>query len=298
MKIAHISDIHLSYRYKSHNFDKLIKILEYVSGNSFDHLVITGDITHTAQKYDFQSLKEILKTFGMYNNQKTTIIIGNHDIFGGVVTAEDVYNFPIKCKNTDYKKQVNNFFNHFSELYENCSFPDPENVYPFIKTVGDVAFFGLNSIAEYSYIKNPLASNGKLCKKDFTVLKTAVNSVEIKSKFKIAIIHHHFSRFKKDNVHLNNYFWNKIEKNTMKLRKKNKILKLFKTMDVKLVLHGHIHIYSDYLKSGIHFINAGNSIENGNEKELLINMIEIDKNKMTSNQVNPLEKRIFSHINY
>jgi 3',5'-cyclic AMP phosphodiesterase CpdA len=285
MKIIHISDLHLDYKNKINNFDKLISLLEYINKIGFDHLVITGDVTHTGQKYDLRSLRDLLFEYNLLNAKKTTIIIGNHDIFGGVVTAEDVVTFPSCCRKINFSEKVEEFHNYFSELYDNCIFPYGENKYPFIKLLDDIVLIGINSVAEYSLFNNPLASNGKIGKKQLKALRSELVNSKYENKTKIVLSHHHFAQFVKDSAHLNNPLWDKIEKNTMKLRGKKKILKTFRQSGIDLVFHGHIHKNCYYEKKGIRFINAGDSIDNTYRTNFRLNLIEINDGKLVVDRI-------------
>jgi predicted phosphodiesterase len=67
----------------------------------------------------------------------------------------------------------------------------------------------------------------------------------------------------------------RIEKQTMKLRGKKKLMKIFYENNIRLVLHGHLHESCEYFKHRIHFLNAGASIENKNRNSFFLNDIEI-----------------------
>ena len=102
MKIIHISDLHLDTFYKQDNYIKTLLLFEYIADSGFDHVVITGDITENAEKSAFLMARNLLKKFNLLNPHKCTIIIGNHDIFGGVLLAEDILNYPKKCRLTNF----------------------------------------------------------------------------------------------------------------------------------------------------------------------------------------------------
>ena len=79
-------------------------------------LLLPGIFLITQMKKDFVILKEILKKFNLFRSDKSSIVIGNHDIFGGPQTAQDVFGFPTKCMNTNYHEKVAKFIDHFKEL--------------------------------------------------------------------------------------------------------------------------------------------------------------------------------------
>lgn len=267
MKIAHISDLHLCSNYKKQNAIKTKRLIQHALDNSADHIIITGDISDKANEKDFLILRKILKTYNILEWDKTSLVIGNHDIFGGVQTAQDIINFPAKCIKTNYDIKVQTFFKYFEELFINTISISDENPFPFAKIINNIALIGMNSIDVYSKIKNPLASNGLVDKIQRLRLIKLLSKEELKGKIKIGMIHHHFYKNNVPSKSSENGLWNRIENFTMKLRGKKKLLKIFNDHNLKLVLHGHSHEVKDYERKGIIFLNAGGSIDN--EKKTL-----------------------------
>ena len=285
MKILHISDLHFCKKFKRENIVKTKKLLKKAFENSFDHLVITGDISDNSNPEDFQLLKSILINFGLYNSEKTTIIIGNHDIFGGVQTAFDIINFPQKCSMINYSEKVELFFNNFKELFDNVRFLDSNSPFPFIKIVNDIVFIGMNTILKYSKLKNPFASNGKIDNLTlFQVSKELTQSI-YSGKKKILLTHHHFYK-NKEHAHSSNSnnTWNKIESFTLKLRGKKRVFRFMKENNIELVLHGHSHEIRSYNRKGIQFLNAGASVDNFS-KDSFAYLINIILNDITFQRV-------------
>ena len=83
MKIAHISDLHLN------------TIYSYSLENKADHLVITGDLTDNASEKDFEILRNLFRKNGLLNSERLSLVIGNHDIFGGLQSAEEIFFFSV-----------------------------------------------------------------------------------------------------------------------------------------------------------------------------------------------------------
>ena len=281
MKIAHISDLHFDRQYKMNNIKKVDTFLNHISSLEIDHLVITGDISHNVNKFDYYILKDLLKKYNLLQSEKTSLVIGNHDIFGGVITAEDVIDFPNRCKEINYEEKILEFFEIFSELFDSAIFVGENNSFPYVKNFNNFVFAGLNSNARYSLIKNLFASNGKVYKEQVADLEILLNKEEVKQKEKIVLIHHHFSKFHRDLLNKKNPMWDKVEKSTMKLRGKKKLLDLFKRNNVRLVLHGHVHQMSDYKREGIMFCNAGSSIDNYDNEKIQFNLINIDETNIS-----------------
>lgn len=296
MRIAHISDLHIGDINNGKKLIKVNKLISRISEEFIDHLVITGDISDNSNENDFVELRKILEHYGFYSPEKTSIIIGNHDIFGGVQYAADIIEFPQKCASTDFNEKVNSFVQNFDKLFAGSFFPNNNNFFPYLKIIDDVAFIGLNSIAKYSKIKNPMGSNGKIGKTQKTHLSTLLKHPEAKDKLKIILIHHHLYHSGEESKSSNNSLWNFIEKHTMKLRSKSKLLKLFHTHDVKLILHGHSHDMKQYSRKKIQIINSGGTFENSLGKYFII---EIRKDFFSAEEKSVLtEITELSEVNY
>ncbi|MDZ7766293.1 MAG: metallophosphoesterase [Melioribacteraceae bacterium] len=227
MRLAHLSDIHLNTFFKKSNIIKTKKLLKLALEKDCDHLVITGDISDNSEKKDYIIFKKILKSFDLLDSSKTSIIIGNHDIFGGVQTALDVVNFPAKCLTTNYEKKVDEFVRHFEELFENCYFPINSKIFPYSKMIDKIQLIGLNTIDYYSRIRNPFASNGKIYKDQLKGIKQIFSNKEFNPKHRVVLAHHHFYK-NNEEATSSNAVWNKIESYTLKLRGKKNLLKLFR----------------------------------------------------------------------
>ncbi len=283
MRIAHISDLHLCMKFKRHNILNTIKLIRHALNNGAEHLVITGDISDNANDADFVIFRDILKQFNLLRPDKATIIVGNHDIFGGPQTAEDVYKFPQKCANTDYHRKLYRFIEHFRELFENTYRPTEEVFFPFVKVLDNILLIGLNTIDHYSKLKNPFASNGHVSKTQRKLFSQLLHRPEFKDKTKVVLAHHHFYKKDASTSSSEKTLWDKIEHFTMKLRGKKKLLKLFTENNVKLVLHGHSHEMMEYTRKGITFLNAGASIDSAVEPKTATYLIDIFPNLIKTN---------------
>jgi len=277
MRIAHISDLHFTTFFSNNNLSQIEQVLRYAINSGADHIAITGDLTDNAVPKDFIILRKLFDKLDLLHCNKLSLVIGNHDIFGGVQTAEDIFNFPDKCSKVDYNQKVKDFYNYFPELFNGSTTDNnPENVFPFVKQLGSFLLIGLNSIAEYSRVSNPFASNGMIELAQLNSLSETLEGYKNEPYRKIVLVHHHFNKM---NVADNSpgSFWQNIEKQTMKLRKKKRLLKIFNHFDVELVLHGHYHISNEYVRKGIIFSNAGASLKGPEKGVMNLNIIDIHK---------------------
>lgn len=276
MKIAHISDLHLDKTYKRTNYHKTAQLLEYISDNRFDHVIISGDITENAEASAFEIARKLFKKYGLLNSKKLTLNIGNHDIYGGVHLAEDVLNFPKKCKAVNYDSMVNAFESVFNETFNGITRLNSGGLFPFIKEFDEFILVNTNSIAHYSMLKNPFASNGRISEKQMKSLEEIFSKNEFPGKQRIVVTHHHFNKYSTEEDD-SSMLWQVIDRQTMKLRDKKSIIKRFRKLDINHVLHGHIHENTEYHRKNIKFINAGGAILSPKQDMVVINSMDMGR---------------------
>jgi len=281
MKIIHLSDLHFSTIFKESNLNKIDFALRTILADDWDHIVITGDLTDNAEPGDFSQLRDLFSSYGLLDSTKLSLVIGNHDIFGGIQTAEDILSFPERCKTTDYDLKICEFAEYYKETFNNCVYQS-ENIFPYAKIVGDVLFVAINTIARYSRIKNPFASNGEVDLNQFAEIDTILGKYGPKVKSRIILSHHHFNKLKTASPGSTSGIWQNIEKQTMKLRKKKRMFKLFNMHNVDLVLHGHVHENTLYKRKDINFLNGGSSIKGSHNNFVKLNIIDTDNNTLNT----------------
>ncbi len=226
--LAHISDFHLSPHFQRSNIRNVKQVLDFLFQQKVDHILFTGDITADARTKDYHLARTIFKNYDLLDPLKMSIVIGNHDIFGGVHMAEDILDFPRRCRKTNYENMVHEFKHHFHELFENCTGGSKRDPFPYFKSIGDLLVIGLNSVAEYSPMKNPVGSNGKVSRMQLQQLEAMLSTGRFKNKWKIVLVHHHFNKTKTHLAGTMQSIWGAIEHQTMKLWGKKELLKLFK----------------------------------------------------------------------
>lgn len=271
MKIAHLSDLHISLTHKQENLRKSAVLLEHALNHGADHVVITGDISHNAQPADFVAFRELLRQFDLLDSEKVSLVIGNHDIYGGVHLATDILNFPKRCKMTNYQQKLNIFCSNFKVTFESSIRKSSRQYFPFIKHFNDTVLIGLNSNALYSLFRNPLCSNGEINSEDFDFISDQLLPVRNSGKKIIVLIHHQlFNTYSSGTSRL----WRFIEKRTMKLHGKKKLLAFIQSIGAELVLHGHTHINRVQHRDGIAFVNSGGSVEPDSGNLIQYHMLE------------------------
>jgi 3',5'-cyclic AMP phosphodiesterase CpdA len=275
LAIAHISDLHISAQHTLRNVTNARRVLEYIARLGVDHVVITGDIVANADPEDYRVARKILDSFGLLDPSRLSVVIGNHDIFGGVHVAEDLLTFPRRCRETDYGRTVDLFREYFREAFRNCFFVSPLSPFPYAKVVGDVLLIGANTVAPYSRFGNPLGSNGEIRGSQWSQLQRIVASDVFRNRRKVVLLHHHFSKQKHHQARGSNSVWNVVEAQTMKLRGKEPIMRLFRDNGVDAVLHGHVHESMEYTRKGIRFMNAGGATLGPDPSMLSVNVLRV-----------------------
>ncbi|HEY3876293.1 MAG TPA: metallophosphoesterase [Candidatus Kapabacteria bacterium] len=267
MRIAHLSDPHINLKFHPQHLPRLRRVLEHAMDRAkADHIVITGDLTSNADARDLLTVRRLFESLGILKSSKLTVVIGNHDIFGGPHLAEDLLGFPDKCRKLDYDEKVAIFQDTFAELFADTITMDATG-YPFLKRVKEVCLMGFNSIARHSLIQNPVGSNGAISS---TAHRQAIDLAQHhawrKAGTRIALLHHHTFR-PKDVAHLElpdaisrSGIAARIEQRTLKLHGKRALFKLFKAVDVHFAMHGHIHFTGTYVRESIPCSNGAGSV--------------------------------------
>ena len=275
MRLIHISDLHFTTFFRTNNLTQIERVLRHAIDLHSDHIVITGDLTDNAVPKDFMILRKLFEQLDLIDGNRFSLVIGNHDIFGGAQSAEDIFTFPEKCSKINYNQKVREFYNYFPELFDNCVYLNHKSIFPFAKLINNFLLIGLNSIEPYSKINNPFASNGKIEISQMNEMFRIFEKYKKENYRKIVLVHHHFNKIDiKESA--SNKFWQNIEKQTMKLKKKKRLLKFFNQFGVELVLHGHYHASNDYTRKGIRFSNAGASLKGSEIGNSYINVININ----------------------
>jgi 3',5'-cyclic AMP phosphodiesterase CpdA len=272
--IAHVSDFHLSSEHKRFNLRRARRLLEEIARRRVDHVVVTGDIAADGDQGEFGIARRLFKNAGLLDWRKLSVVIGNHDVFGGVHRAEDILTFPRRCRETDADAQALDFRACFHEAFDHCLEGSPSKPFPYAKVLGSVVFFGVNSVAPGSSIKNPVGSNGRVGDGQFRRLRELLEAPQLRGKRKIILIHHHFNTLSPPPGGALHSVWGAIERRTMKLHGKKRLFELFRGTGVEVVLHGHVHVNAEYERKGVRFINGGGSLL-GAPDRLAFNLISI-----------------------
>ena len=257
-RLVHISDPHLSRQFYREHLKSFKLLLKSILAAGCDHLVITGDIVSTGEEDDYYLAREILGTLDLLDSARLTVVPGNHDIFGGPHRAVDILSFPQYIRSVDYARHLELFQVAFGETLENVVSYGSESVFPFVKKVGPYSIIGLNSIPPWSVRENPLGTNGKLDECQRSGLFRMHGEVQFDRSIPIAAVHHHFNDLQDESA--GGSIWKRIESNTMRMRGRTKTLRVFESLGVRYVLHGHIHRNEIYQKNAITLLNGAGAV--------------------------------------
>jgi 3',5'-cyclic-AMP phosphodiesterase len=255
VRIAHISDLHLSGKQDRRQLSYLDRLFAHFNRAGFDHLVISGDLSNRANPEDWRIVREKLESHGLYHWDKTTVIAGNHDF----INLEEEMRFynalnPLQLlRKKSFERKMAEFVAYFQELITGEEQGD--SAFPFIKIINypavKIAFVALNSVYPWYPADNPLGARGVITPGQLLALSHENVLAPLRECFVIGLCHHAYRVYGTDSLIDQAFDW------TMELKNREEFLALMKTMHAKLVLHGHFHRFQAYTVSEITFVNGG-----------------------------------------
>jgi predicted phosphodiesterase len=255
IKIAHISDLHLAGRNDRRLLQYLDGMLEHFKKVKVDHLIISGDLTDTAEPKDWQILKDRLIAHDLYEWQKVTVIAGNHDL----INLEEEMRFynvlnPLPgIRNRSFSGKVSRFCTMFSELIvsEDASVAG----FPFVKILKvdgfSFALVAVNSVWPWHPADNPLGARGCISPSELRVLRIPDVVDVLRESFVVGLCHHAYKVYSTESVIDQAFDW------TMELTNRNEYLEVLKLLGARIALHGHFHRFQSYRVDDISFFNGG-----------------------------------------
>jgi 3',5'-cyclic AMP phosphodiesterase CpdA len=165
------------------------------------------------------------------------------------------------------------FAEYFREAFEDILPERSSGTFPYAKILGDIMLIGVNSIAEYSRIRNPLGSNGEVSEAEHRHLQRLISDPAFASKRKIVLIHHHFHKLGKIAEGTMHSLWEAMERQTMKLRGRKELVTMFREANVEIVLHGHVHENREYFRKGVRFLNGGGAVIDRDSPDPKVNFL-------------------------
>jgi len=169
-KIIHLTDTHIGYKDLSTKMGDIITRIIFTKENASNYIIVhTGDVVEDATRDG--SYEEALAHFKRLTDAGFTVLYapGNHDYGTGIVGSS---------------KYVNKFKKHFFGI-KNVEYP--------IKTIIDnIAFIGLDSMAEEIHWYDRFFAEGELGEKQLNRLADVFKSDDVKNcKYRVVYLHHH-----------------------------------------------------------------------------------------------------------
>ena len=180
-----------------------------------DHIVVTGDLTNVALDSEFQLGAAWLRRLQVI--APVTIVPGNHD-----VNISRLRSGAGMARTT----KLDRYLEHTGFLHEGL--PRGEQLYPFVRRIGDVSLIALDSTA-FNLMVN---SRGAIDTEQLERTGDLLSSPAIRGTQPVIAMHHHLvpRGGKRRRSH---YF--------MELENADEMIDLVRQSDADLVLHGHIH---------------------------------------------------------
>ena len=237
MKIAHISDPHLSSldrvrpgellnkrilgylswrlkRRRSHSREMLSRTLADLAGRQPDHLVISGDFTHLGTADECRETETWLNSIGAPDY--ISIVPGNHDHYIPTEFAETTGRW----------------------LAWMCSDPDENGTaggFPYLRVRGPVALIGLSTAIPTA----PFFASGKLGNEQLQRLRLLLETTSQRGLYRMVVLHHgpQFSSIRRG------------------LSDAGRLLTTLAKPGAELLVHGHGHCQAQaLLEAGAHSI--------------------------------------------
>ncbi len=243
MRIIHISDLHIQEK-ESLSIQRIERLFETLRNYQFDHLVITGDISDSGKREEYEICADFLKRYGYYHYHRCTVISGNHDISGdAALSISNNYE-----KRLAKKKQ---FFNSFAALFLNTdsiSVDNPQTDLIIVKEMNNICLATIDATS----LHHP--SFGEVTSEQFKKIESLLKDVN-KNKILIGLIHYPPHSRMTGDERIDTYL-------VHRLNDCDKVFKKLRQFPFSLILHGHAHTASrklDFVSSCIRIACQGSA---------------------------------------
>lgn len=245
-RFAHISDLHVlelegtsparflnkratgminlvGPRRGQHDIAILEALVEDLSAEELDHILVTGDLTNLALESEFARARGLLEPIAAYD--RLSIVPGNHDIY------------------TRGSERDRRFERYFGDLMWPPETDASEHTYPWYKDVGGVAVVGLCSARP----RLPFIATGEVGSEQLARLEELGRRHDFANRFTIVLVHHNLHERTK-------------RKNLMHgLNDRHALLDLCESLGVNMVLHGHTHVAHTFNHGPVRVTGCGSS---------------------------------------
>jgi 3',5'-cyclic-AMP phosphodiesterase len=280
MKLAHISDIHLDTKQNPECIAEIDTLIARLLDRGHEHIVMTGDIVDVANLDDLERLAAVLDSHKIFTWEKTTLVPGNHDIFGKYEFKGDgmlqTATRAVGAIGSRYQEKLREFCDIMRPTITDA--PVLPNYFPFVKVLeggqNGIAIVSFNSVLEWSFSLNPTGSRGQISAAQLeSMVESEVLDV-LKGKFVIALSHHAYEIYEPQSSADKVFVW------SMEMVGRESYLKTLQQIGATVALHGHFHRSVEYKVGGVHFINSGSVRRSG----MKFNSLTINRDGSYTNQ--------------
>ena len=219
MLLAHLTDIHVANesdyaegwkpKVRKHSEALLEQLLADLASFRPDHVVLTGDLTQTSLRSEFERARAYLDKH--LPGQRVTVLPGNHDRWSGEALAF--------------------FEQHFGE-FASCDLGGAG--FPFCRLLGDdVALVALDS-SPWVPGADPADVKGFVAPEQLERLQRLGGDARLRSRFVVVLMHHHL-RLSDEDARADD------PKDPTPLENAPDVVAALQHANVGLVLHGHRH---------------------------------------------------------
>jgi 3',5'-cyclic AMP phosphodiesterase CpdA len=196
----------LTGRRGAHPIELAERLIEDLSNQKLDHVMVTGDLTNLSLPGEFQRAAKLLRLLGGFD--ELTVIPGNHDVY------------------TKGAELAGRFQGYFADLLWPDTTPVEERVFPVVKDLGPISVFALSSAIATA----PLIAWGEVSEAQLRTLERELTAPSRQGQFKVVLVHH--------NLHHVSSPWKQY---SSRLRNAEALIEVCTRHGVDLVLHGHTH---------------------------------------------------------
>ena len=255
VRIAHLSDLHLTGKNDLRQLDRLDRLLAEIVRKEYDHLVMTGDLIDTASPEDWFILKELLIRHGLFELGRTTVLPGNHDL----INLEEELRFyhALNPDDSGRRRRVMDRLDRFCTVFRPliAETGNPVAGFPMVKVLkfGEIrlAFVAVNSVLPWSGSDNPLGARGYVSHEALQALGGKPVIDALAGSVVIGLCHHAYRVYGSDALIDQAFDW------TMEFKNRDEFLRTIRILGVSVVMHGHFHRFQVYHADSLTFINGG-----------------------------------------
>lgn len=297
--ILHLSDLHFGKKNSNEEKDSLIQLIDEINKELEDGkiqtTIISGDLVDSPKSKYYEKFHNFEDELNGIVNKFPIKVYGNHDKY---IKGNFILNFMYKIYNkfgensNDCNKQVDNKILNFmcTKCNKIIKFLDPCNEYvDNIEIVENLKLIIIKFDSNAKYAG--LFAEGKIGKKQFKKIETELNKIENRDKYLcVAVLHHHPVEIKTENKIQENFiekvfnYIDKLQEKALILEDAPEFIEWINKMNIKVVLHGHKHVYNFNNENAADIIGCGSSIgkvditDRDDKNYLTFNLIKVNKN--------------------